>query len=339
MRSKKRYYLVGIIISTLFITYLHHFVFCEASPRVILEELYYIPLLIGALAFGLRGVFFVYLFVSIFYLPYFFGNWTLNFMDLVDRVLHLLFSGIFVFLAGFLIERERKNQRQSEAERYLTGLGLAATTIVHDLKNPLITILGFAKRLRDRKTDMDKAIQMILNSAENMQRVINGVLEFVKPVSLELQEEDIVHIVRQACESCRIKAEEKGVTLILDLPGQSIPVPMDAFYIQRALINLIDNYIEASSKGQKVVITARREKDTVIIQLKDFGSGMDQETVENIFVPFYTKKDRGTGLGMAIVKKILDGHHGKILIKSRQGFGTEVTISLPSHTSMNQKSR
>jgi signal transduction histidine kinase len=177
MRNKQKYYIATIVSSTLLITYLHHSIFREQSPYIILEELYYIPLLIGVLGFGLKGAFLTYLFVSTFYLPYFFGSWTITFLDLLDRLLHLLFSGLFAFLASFLIDRERKNQRQSEINRYLTGLGHAAASLVHDIKNPLITILGFAKRIKEGKTNIDTAIQMIISSAESMQKIVNGSLD------------------------------------------------------------------------------------------------------------------------------------------------------------------
>lgn len=318
-----------IAVSTILITYLHHSVFREQSPRILLEELYYIPLLMGVLAFGLRGALWTYLFVSAFYLPYFFGGWTSTFLDLLDRLLHLLFSGIFVFLAGFLMDRETKWQKQSEKERYLAGIGQMAASIVHDLKNPLITILGFARRIQAGKTNLERAIHTIIYSAENMERMIHETLDFAKPVEPDLREEDIVTVLQQACMVCRTKAEEREVTLNLKPPQQPIPISVDAFQIQRAMVNLIENSIEASGRGQTVTISTWREKHRLMIKLKDEGSGMDRETLENLFIPFYSKKHTGTGLGMAIVKKIIDGHQGKIHIKSRPHLGTEVVIQLP----------
>lgn len=329
MRNKTTYYVIIIVVSTLLITYLHHSFFRDQSPHIVLEELYYIPLLFGGLTFGLKGALLTYLFVSAFYVPYFFGDWAMTFLDLLDRFLHLLFSAIFVILAGFLIDREKRSQKRSEIDRYLAGLGQAAAAIVHDLKNPLITILGFARRIEAGKTNMDTAIQTIIGSAENMQKIVNGALDFAKPMQLDLREEDVVKIVRQACDACRTKAEERGVTLTLDFPGQPIITRMDGLQMQRAVINLIDNSIEASRKGQSVILTTRSDKNRVMIHVKDHGSGMDQETLENIFIPFYSKKNRGTGIGMAIVKKIVEGHHGEIQVKSRPGLGTEVTIELP----------
>ena len=317
------------IMFTLVITYLHYSIFQEQAPHVILEELYYIPLLLGALFFSLKGALITYLFVSAVYLPYLFGDWVGNTLDLIDRLLHLFFSGMFAFLAWFLIDRGRKYQRQLEKDRYLTGLGQVAATIVHDLKNPLISILGFAKRIREGKGDIGAAGQVIENSALNMQRIVDGVLDFAKPIRLELKKEDIHRVIQRACDSCKIKAEERDVILSADVPTDPVNIEIDSFNLQRAIINLINNAIEASPKGQHVIIRTETEKNHVAVKVKDFGSGMDRETLENIFVPFYSKKNTGTGLGMTIVKKIVDGHHGKIQVKSQPGLGTEVMIELP----------
>jgi len=99
--------------------------------------------------------------------------------------------------------------------------------------------------------------------------------------------------------------------------------------MMRALVNLINNAIEASGKGQSVIISASDEKNYLRIKIEDHGSGMDKETLEKMFVPFFTKKAGGTGLGMSITKKIIEGHHGRLRIDSYPGKGTEVILGLP----------
>jgi len=336
--KRKEVYLIGfVVVFAIVITYLHYFVFREQAPHVILEELYYIPLLLGAWFFGLKGALLTYLFVSAIYLPYLFGDWLSNPLDMIDRLLHLLFSGIFAFLAGFLIDRGRKYQKRFEKDRYLAGLGQAAAAIVHDLRNPLISILGFTKRIREAKGDIGAAVRVIEDSALNMQRIVDGVLDFARPVQLEFNEKDIRTVIDQACDSCKTKAEEREVTLSKDIPPDPIHLVMDGFHMQRALINLINNAIEASGHGQEVIVRCAKQKDHVVIRIKDSGQGMDPETLENIFVPFYSKKNTGTGLGMAIAKKIVDEHKGRIHVKSQPGTGTEVMTELPYRPLMDVK--
>jgi signal transduction histidine kinase len=326
---KKKFYIFSIVFLTGMVTFLHYLIFKEQSPHIVLEELYYIPLLVGAFIFGVKGALLTYLFVSAFYLPYFFGDWATTFLSWFDRLLHLLFSGIFAFLAGFLVDRHKRLQEQFEKDRYLAGLGQVAAAIVHDLRNPLISILGFAKRVREGKGNVSVATQVIEESALSMQRIVDGVLDFARPIRLDIREEDIQGVIQRACDSCRIKAEERKIALCIELPGAPVHVEIDGFSFQRALVNLVNNAIEASSEGRNVIVRTETEKNHVVIKVKDFGSGMDKETLENIFIPFYSKKASGTGLGMAIAKKVVEGHGGNIRINSQPGIGTEVMIELP----------
>lgn len=334
MFSKKTYYLVAIVFSVIFITFLHLLILQKQSPDVVLEELYYIPILFGALFFGLKGSLLIFLFASLSYLPFFTGSWAATFLDLIDRILHLLFTGVFALLAGLLINRDRKLQKQIERDKYLKNIGQVATTIVHDLKNPLIVILGFAKRIFNEKGDIKASAQTIIESAENMQKVVFDVLDFSKPIKLDLKSEDIGSVIQKACDYCKPKADKSGISMIINIPDQKVETQIDTFAFQRALINLINNSIEASKEGQKVFISLERRKNHYRISIKDSGVGMDEETLENIFTPFYTRKSGGTGLGLPIARKIIEGHKGKVRVYSKVEAGTEIVIELPHSKSI-----
>ena len=336
-KIKEKRYLILITCIALLITLLHFLVFANYSPLIVFEELYYVPLLLGALWYGLKGALLTYVLVSLLYLPFFFGGWTTSTLGMADRALHLVSSGIFTLTAGFIVDREKKRRQQIEREQYLISIGEVATTIVHDLKNPLITILGFAGRIREGKGNIDTAAQAITESAQNMQKIVHDVLDLSKPVQLELKEEDISNVINQACNSCREKAESGGIYLSIDMPDYPINILVDCSYFARAFVNLINNAIEASVKGQSVIITAAAKKKYLEIRIKDHGTGMDKETVENIFVPFYTRKIGGTGIGMSITKKIIEGHHGRIRISSVATEGTEVIIDLPLGNPLGRK--
>jgi len=326
---RKNNHIIALGVFLTMLTLAHVLIFKQLSPRVVLEELYYIPIFFGALRFGLKGALLTYLFASLLYLPFFFGPWSLTYLDLVDRALHLLFSAFFAFLAGYLVDRDRRMQKQAQQDRSLKGIGQAATTIVHDLKNPLITILGYSRRIREQKGNPVEAAQTIYESAENMQKIVHDVLDFSKPPQLALNEGDMVDIVRQTVSLCKTKAKQTGVTLSADIHDQQTRVEMDGFQMQRALVNLINNAIEAPGNGQSVAVSVIPGKNSLRIAIKDNGAGMDSETAENIFTPFYTRKRGGTGLGMSIAKKIIDSHHGRINVSSKTGKGTAVTIELP----------
>lgn len=326
----KKYLAIFIIFFTLLITYLHYSTFKEAHAlHDIYREFYYIPILLAALAFGLKGAVLTFLFIFVLYLPYAFASWTGAFASEANKLLHLLLQGLLAFFGGFLIDLNRKRTEQLERERYLAGIGRAAATIAHDLKTPLITILGFAKRIREGKAETDEGIRTIMDSAQNMQKIVHEVLDFSKPVKMNLKEEDMRDVVAKACDSCKTKAEKEGVILSTKLPLAPLNAKTDGFHMERALANIIANSIEASGKGDDIKVELLHEKGKAVIKVKDNGSGMDKQTLENIFDPFYTTKNSGTGLGMSIAKKIIEGHGGKIHVSSRHGLGTEVRIELP----------
>ncbi len=329
MKVKGKRYWILITSAAALISVMHFYLFTRHLPLVVFEELYYIPLFLGAFWFGFRGALAVYVLVSLFYLPFFFGDGTNSALGLADRVLHLVFSGVFTFTIAFFVDRERKRRQEAEREKYLAGIGQAATTIVHDLKNPLIAILGLGQRIQEGKVNTNAAVQVIMNSARSMERIVNDVLDFARPIRLELEDEDVWTIVSRVYDLSAKKAEEKGVFLPLDLPAESVPVVMDGEQMQRALINLFNNAIEASDAGQKVVLTVTDAKSHLEIRIKDQGSGMDKEALQTIFTPFFTTKKGGTGLGLPIAKKIIEAHKGTIRVESQQGTGTEVRIQLP----------
>jgi signal transduction histidine kinase len=332
------YFIAVITGLTALITYLNY----STVPQIhalhdIYREFYYIPVLLGALLFGLKGAALSYLLILVLYLPYIIINWSGDAISEADKFLHILLQGIFGFLAGFLITRDKKRREQMEKERYLAGLGQAATTIVHDLKNPLITIQGFAKRLQEGKGKTEDAAQAIMDSANNMQKIVYDVLDFARPMKMAFRKEDIRNIIKRACDSCKTKTERWGIDILTDLPAEPVTIEIDSFNIERAVVNILNNAIEASARGQNISISTVAEKDYLTIRIKDQGAGMDSETIENIFIPFFTKKSWGTGLGMCISKKIIDGHEGKISINSNPGAGTEVTIKLPYRTTYQKK--
>jgi signal transduction histidine kinase len=331
--ERKKYSLVVIFFSLLLITYLHYSTIPEIHAlHGIYAALYYIPIFLAALIFGLKGAILACLFAIAVYLPYIFMTWTDTPLFLAEKVMHIFLYVVAAALPGILIDRERKYREQSEKNRYLAGLGQATAAIVHDLKNPLVTILGFAGRISDGKGNVQEAAHAITESARDMQKIVSDVLDFAKPIKLSLKEEDIRNVIGRASACCKAKADKQGVLLSLNLPGEPFNIVIDGFRIERAIVNLINNAIDASDKSQTVTVSSTSDKDYLSVRIKDNGSGMDKETLENIFIPFYTKKQAGAGLGMAITKKMIEEHKGKIRIESQEGIGTEAIIELPYGT-------
>ncbi len=148
--NQKKYIIIFIIVSALTITYLHF----VTNPHIhdlhnILTELYYLPLLMGAIVFGFKGALYSFIFVTMLYTPYVIINWAGIHLFIINKSLHAFISGSLAIMAGVLIDRSKKHRLQLEKERYLASLGQASAAIVHDLKTPIITVGGFAKRINE----------------------------------------------------------------------------------------------------------------------------------------------------------------------------------------------
>jgi len=327
--KKKRVYRTFIMFSVLLISYLHY----NEVPglhalRGIYRNLYYIPILVGALIFGTRGAALVFIFIAVLYSPFIFLTRSQSILPLLDRLLYLAMLAVVSLVSGLLVDHQREAISTAEKAKYFAGLGEAASTIVHELKNPLITIEGFARRLKQEKIDPAEAADIIAQSVEKMQITVREVLDFAKPFTLSLTENDTAKVIAAAVDLCRTKAEESDISISLLLPREPISLLVDRHRLERALVDFIDNAIEASREGQTVTVDAAAKDGILFIGITDKGSGMDKETINKLFTPFYTKKTAGTGLGMAIAKKIIEAHGGKIIIKSQPDRGIVVTIEL-----------
>lgn len=311
------------------LTMFHLLAFPQRAPSVVLEELYYIPLLLGTLFFKRWGVLITYCVVSAAYIPFFSAAWTNDLFDLIDRALHLASTAAFSIVAVIIKERMLQQQQELDRDRSLAKIGQVAATIVHDLKNPLICISGFARRIQEHKDDPVQGAAAIVDSVQTMQRIVYDVLDFSKPLSLTLQLQDVREAVGKAVQSCRMKADEKNVILIFEAPDAPVISAIDAPNLQKSLVNLINNAIEASAAGQTVIVNLQASKSGLTIRLTDRGSGIDSETLENVFIPFCSRKVGGSGLGMPIAKKLIEAHGGKIRVRSKPAEGTEIDIELP----------
>ncbi len=235
---RKHYYIAIIVSLVLLITYLHYTTHLEVHDlHNIFTELYYIPLLMAALVFRLKGAVLIYLLIVALYLPFVLMSWNSSYSYAVNKILHVVLLGVFGTLAGILLSREKKYLKQIEKERYLSGLGKVSTTIVHELKSPLVTILGFSRRIREGKGNIVTASQAITEAAQKMQMIVHDVLNFAKPVRLKFGEEDIRKVIIRARDSCKEKADMEGIILTTKLPADPSIAAIDTFHMERALVN------------------------------------------------------------------------------------------------------
>ncbi|TNF56599.1 PAS domain-containing protein, partial [bacterium] len=218
-------------------------------------------------------------------------------------------------------------QAQVELKQRLTQLGEMSAGIAHELRNPMSVVAGYTKLLSKKVEDQDKTtVSAILTEIENMDRIISELLAFAKPTDVNKVPVDL----RKIMEDAVVTAADKNSHVRVSLQG-TIPEPLlaDEVLLRQAFTNLFRNAYEAMSDEGTLTIDLQMSKDRAEIEIKDTGDGIPDESKQKIFLPFYTSKEKGIGLGLAIVQKVIISHGGSIDVESREGEGTTFRITLP----------
>jgi signal transduction histidine kinase len=330
MSKRGEFYLIVVFISIMVITVIHYATPPTLQPlHAICIDLFYIPVLIGSLVFGLRGAALTYGSVLIVCFPYILIVWHVKMLFPAEDLVRALLLGAFAFVAGSLSNLEARYRKKSEQDHYLSALARAVAVVAHDLRSPLTAIMVFAKRIHEGKENNKAATEFIMSAAQTMQMVVDSTLDFAKPLHLKIMKEDINVIANRASAACVTNAGHRGIDVLVRLSSKGLLVPVDGFLLERALVNVIENAIEASQEGETVTVTVSDCSEYVLVRIKDHGSGMDRKMLENIFVPFHAITASGAGIGMAMAKKIVDSHGGIIRVRSELGCGTEVAVETP----------
>jgi signal transduction histidine kinase len=165
--------------------------------------------------------------------------------------------------------------------------------------------------------------------------MVGDLLDFTRPREPILQPEDLSRVLQEALESARTQGGPDGqaVTFQVELEPGLPAVPMDRRLIRQALVNVVVNAIQAMPRGGVVKVRARRElysgRPHLRIDISDQGMGIPAELLHRVFEPFFTTKAQGTGLGLAVVKRILEEHRGEITVESTSDRGTTFTLRFP----------
>ena len=234
-------------------------------------------------------------------------------------------------------ELERKSRELERANR-LAAIGQLAAGVAHEIRNPLGGIELCASMLnREVDSDEDKKALCanILESVRRMNNIVTSLLTFSQDNKIAVRDTDVNRVLDEAIDSVQSKAFVDQVNLVKSQTCRSIILQADEDKLRQVFINILLNGVEAMPRGGSVAISmsVRRYPGItgkfLVVRFVDQGPGITKEDMKKIFQPFFTTKECGTGLGLAISHKIVEAHNGKIMIKSRKGFGTIVNIFLP----------
>ncbi len=256
----------------------------------------------------------------------------------------LRFLGAFASLAGLAIqnamffeslrrahqELQAMQQRLVQSEK-LAALGEFAATMAHEIRNPLVSIGGYARLLQKRHKDDYSRI--IYEEVERLEGILGRVLDFSKISPGQRVETDICALLEECYRSVRIQLQEPRLKVRKEFTSGLPPVQCDRDQLKQVFLNLMQNALDAmGGKGVldiKTYLASEEEGLWVVVELSDTGGGIPSDVLPNIFNPFFTTKNKGTGLGLAIVRRILEMHGARIEVDNRPGEGTTFRIKLP----------
>jgi signal transduction histidine kinase len=249
-------------------------------------------------------------------------------------------AGVAMFFKD-LTRVEQVEERERLRDR-LAAVGEMAAAIAHEVKNPLAGIEVMAGLLRRKIADIPDAqavLTNIIEEAKMANAIVQEVLEFVRPIRLQVEHTGIAEALHAAVQLADTKAARGSIAVDVKVPEELPQIQADHHQLTQLFTNLLINAYEAMDGRGRVAIAACRVlqddggegREAVRIELQDNGPGMPPDVAEHVFDPFFTTKAQGSGLGLAIVRKIVDAHDGQIDLRTSAGSGTLIRVTLPVH--------
>jgi signal transduction histidine kinase len=181
----------------------------------------------------------------------------------------------------------------------------------------------------DTTKTQERLSTVIVEESSRLDNIVTEFLDFARPREPNLQDCYLEEILKRNLNFLQPEFEKEKIFVRDNLDGRSLKLRADPQMLYRAFLNLFINGIQAMKNGGRLTVEIGEERDHYIVGIEDTGSGISDENLKKIFDPFFSTKDRGSGLGISIVRNIIEGHKGSIWIESKHGSGTKVFIKLP----------
>ncbi len=230
-------------------------------------------------------------------------------------------------------ESVRRIEDEIEMSRRLSANGRITRGVAHEVKNPINAIVLHLQllqgKLREIDPDTRRHMDIIGSEIHRLDRVVQILVDFTRPRDLHLEETDLRHLLEDGVQLAGPDAARHGVTIDCELPVQPLTVKVDTDFIKQAILNVVLNGVQSMPDGGRLTVSAHREDDMVVTEIRDQGDGIPADAQDKIFELYFTTKKEGTGIGLAQTYQILQWHYGSVDFESVEGEGTTFRLRLP----------
>lgn len=227
-----------------------------------------------------------------------------------------------------ITELKTLRERVIKTDR-MAALGEIAARVAHEIRNPLVSLGGFAKRLEKKlEGNLKEYADIIAKEVERLEAILNDILSFVKETRIIKETLDSNTLMEDVISLVGPEIEGKNIVVSKEF-GEPIELYVDPNRIKDALSNILKNAVQAVGSNGTITIRIYERRDVCVFEVKDTGPGISEEDLPFIFDPFFTTKKFGTGLGLTITHRIIEEHDGNIAVESRKGAGSVFRVSIP----------
>ena len=229
-------------------------------------------------------------------------------------------------------ELQQSRDKLIQAERLATA-GKMSASFAHEIRNPLSSMRMLAQMLM-RKTDISterhqQSLCYILEEIERIDGIVKGLMDFARPTKLNLERQPLAPALQAVLSLMAANLAHHQIELRQQVAPALPEIPFDSDKLKQAFMNVVLNAIEAMPQGGTLTVSAIQTADKLCIEVADTGVGIAAEDLPQLFEPFFTRKTKGTGLGLANFKRVLEEHGGSVSVESTLGEGTTVSMWLP----------
>lgn len=343
-----------VALSILLVSVLHHVT--PLSMLVwhnVLQHLYYLPIIFGAMSFGWRGGLAAAIFASLSHAPHVWNTWHVvpNYSE--DQILESFMFCLAGVLTGLGAERERRQREALErttkelsrvyrelqenfeqmkrAER-LYAVGQLSAGLAHEIRNPLASIAGAAGILRRQAladARQSECVSIISRECERLNGLLKEFLDFARPRAPKHQPVDLGEVVTSVIDLASHATGERSIRLTRKVASGLPVLHTDCAQLTQALLNLLINAIQASPAKGEIEVSAAVEDRRAVIRVRDQGPGIEPENMDRIFDPFFTTKASGTGLGLSVAHQIVRQLGGLLIAHRNPDRGMTFSLQLP----------